>query len=126
MPEGALRLTVAIEGGADSDAVEVDRLTAQLRRRLLELDVAAVEPVRSGEVPPGARSVDPAMLGALAVSLGPALLQAVVGLVEAWSRQRPVRTVRVTIGEDSIDLAGASPDEQRELVALFVARHAER
>lgn len=126
MRDGAMQLTVAIEGGPDSDAQEVDRLTAQLRRRLMELDVAAVEPVRTDEIPPGAKPVDPVTLGALAVTLAPAVLQAVVGLVEAWSRHRPVRSVKIAIGGDSIDLAAASPDDQQRLVELFIARHAAR
>lgn len=119
-----MQVTVTIDGGEGSDAQEVDALTAQLRRRLLELDVTAVEPVRGGEVPPGAKPVDPVTLGALAVTLGPAVLQAVVGLVDAWSRQRPVDSVKVSIGDDTIELAGAAPDERRKLVDLFVARHA--
>lgn len=119
-----MQLTVAIDGGPDSDAEEVDALTAQLRRRLLELDVDEAEPLRAGEVPEGAKVVEPMTLGALAVTLGPPVLKAAVGLIEAWSRQRPVRNVQVTIGGDTIDLAGASADEQRKLVDLFVARHA--
>jgi len=71
-------MTVATEGGADSDAQEVERLTAQLRRSLLDLDVRAVERVRIDESPPGAEPADAVALGALAVTLVPAVLQAVV------------------------------------------------
>jgi hypothetical protein len=118
-----MELTVAIDGDEGSDHGDVERLTAQLRRQLLELDVDDVALVRGGDVPPGAKPVDPVTLGALAVTLGPALLQAVVGLVETWTRSRPVRSVKMTIGGDSIELTG-NDEQHDELVRMFVARHA--
>ncbi len=120
----AMELTVAIDGGEDSDEAEVDELTRQLRRQLLELDVDNVEALRDGDVPAGAKPVDPATLGALVVSLGPGVLQAVVGFIERWTKGRPVRSVKMTIDGDSIELSGATPEEQRDLLQLFVARHA--
>ena len=115
---------LAIEGAPDSDPVEVDQMTAQLRRRLLDLDVDDVEAVRSGEIPPGAKPVDPVTLGALVVTVGPPVLKAVVDLVGIWMQGRAVQTVRLTIGEESIELGSASAQERERLVDLFVSRNA--
>jgi hypothetical protein len=55
MSGGAERLTLAVAGGPDTDDAELAELTGQLRRRLLELEVESVEPLRSTKVPPGAK-----------------------------------------------------------------------
>lgn len=114
---------LVIDGEVDTDPEEVSRLTAQLRRRLLELDVTNVEFVRSGEVPEGAKPVDAVAIGALVISAAPAVLQAVVGLVKSWLEAKPVRNAKVTIGGDSIELIGASEVEQERLVRAFIERH---
>ena len=126
MRDGVVQLTLALEGGADSDARELDQLTAQLRDRLLELEVDDVDRVRSGEVPEGARSIDPLTLGALVVTLAPAVLQAVVSLVETWSRHRRVGAVKLTIDGRTLELGEASPEERQRLIQLFLADQAEQ
>jgi hypothetical protein len=85
------------------------------------LCIASVKPVRGGEIRPGAKPADPVTVGALVVTLVPALLQAAVSLVEAWASQRRVRSVKVTIGGDSIELI--EPGTER-LVDVFLDRHA--
>jgi len=126
MRDEAVHLTLAVEGGADSDDEELDRLTAQLRERLLELDVQDVESVRSGEIPDGARPVDPMTVGALIVTLVPAVLQSVVALVETWSRNRRIGGVKLTIDGSSLELGEASAEQQQRLVQLFLDQHTER
>lgn len=118
-----LGLTVTIEPADDSDEVEVADLTAALRRRLLELDVERVEPVRLTEVPADAKPVDAVALGALLVSLAPPVLTAVVGMVETWLANRPVRSVKVVLDGDVLELAGSSRADQRRLVDAFLRRH---
>ena len=98
--EESQKLTLAIEGGPDTDAREVSELTAQLRQRLLELDVDTVELVRSDEIPEGAKPGDAINLGALPITLAPTILPAVVGLLKDWLAHRPVSTAKVTIDDD--------------------------
>lgn len=121
----AVQLTLALSGGTDSDARELDLLTAQLRQRLLELDVTSVNAVRSDEIPAGAKPVDPITIGALLVTLTPAVLQAVVSLVETWSAHRRVGNVKLTIDGDSIEF-DADPVLRQRAVELFLEKHAER
>jgi hypothetical protein len=124
--KAAVRLTLTIEGGPDGDADEVERSTGRLRRDLLELDVEDVEPVHVGEVPAGAKSVDPASVGALVVTLAPAAIQGLVAVVRAWLQARPVSSVKVTLGRDSLELTNASSEQMEELTRAFIARHGAR
>jgi hypothetical protein len=121
-PEQKTHLTLALNCAPDSDPVEVDDLTGQLRRRLLELDVENVEPVRSSDIPAGAKSIDAAAIGALTVTMSPAVISAVIGLVKSWMTDRPVRTAKLTIGGDSIELTHASSADQERLVRMFLER----
>ncbi|MFF6809380.1 hypothetical protein ACFZAG_05740 [Streptomyces sp. NPDC012403] len=116
-----MRLVLA--GGQDSDQEELDQLTAQLRERLLELDVDDVEPVRSGDVPDGAKPVDAIAVGALAVTLAPIALRSVLDLVRTWIENRPVRTVSISLGDDSLELEAVSSADQQRIVDAFLAAH---
>lgn len=124
MSEADTDLTLVIDGGSETDAEEVSNLTTQLRQRLLELNVHKVELVRTAELPEGAKPVDAVTIGALTVSLAPPLLQAVVELVRAWLSSRPIRSAKVTIDGDSIELTGVSEIAQERLTQAFIDRHA--
>ena len=118
------QLWLAVEGGQETDARELADLTAQLRRRLLELDVETVELVRREEdIPPGAKPVDAIALGALVVTAVPAALRAVVALIDSWLKNRPVRSATMTIDGDSLELTKVSREEQRQLVEAFIGKH---
>lgn len=117
-------MMVVLDGGTDTDAPELARLTGQLRGQLLELSVDTVELERSEEIPEGAKPLDPVTIGALVVTLGPAVLEAAVALVDRWLAHRPVRSAKLTIGGDSIELTQATAADQQRLVEAFVARHA--
>ncbi|MFF9485312.1 MULTISPECIES: hypothetical protein [unclassified Streptomyces] len=118
------RMRLVLTGGRDGDQEELDELTLQLRERLLELDVEDVETVRSGDVPDGAKPADAIAVGALAVTLAPLALRSVLDLVRTWIENRPVRTVSVTLGDDSLELEAASSADQRRIVDAFLAAHA--
>ncbi|MEU1601457.1 hypothetical protein ABZ468_54665 [Streptomyces sp. NPDC005708] len=117
------RMNLVLTGGPDSDQDELDALTFQLRDRLLELDVDRAELHRSGAVPPGSKPGEVVAVGALVVTMAPIALRAVMRLLETWIQHRPVRTVSVTIGEDSLDVQGVSSAEQRRLIDAFIATH---
>jgi hypothetical protein len=118
------RLTLAIEGTPDSDREELAQLTGQLRSQLLELDVERVDLVRGGQAPPGSKVVDPITIGAIIITLAPTVIQAVVGLVQNWHKDHPVSSIKVTLGDDSVELANASPEQLEQLTRAFIARHA--
>ncbi|WP_329181824.1 hypothetical protein [Streptomyces sp. NBC_01477] len=114
-------MRLVVSGHADVDQAELDALTAQLRRRLLELDVDDVRLDRSGETAPeGAKSGEVITVGALAVSLAPVLLRPVLRLVETWMQNRPVRSVTVDVDGRTIELGHASAEQQQRLVDAFL------
>jgi hypothetical protein len=117
------RLTVVLDGAAETDAHEVTDLTGQLRRQLLGLEVEAVEPVRNDDVPDGAKPLDAVSVGALVVTCTSGALRAVVMLVDKWLAHRPVRGAKLTIGDDSIELTDVSAADQQRLLQAFVDRN---
>ena len=109
------------EGGADSERME--QLTLALRRELLQLDVEDVEPVRTGPAPEGTRAIDVAAVGTLLVTLtsSAAALTGVVNTVRGWLAQGSQgRTVELTIGDKTLKLAGASDEQQDQLIREFL------
>ncbi|WP_327426295.1 hypothetical protein [Streptomyces sp. NBC_01236] len=115
-------MNLVLEGSADSDQEELDTVTLQLRERLLELDIDRAELNRSDGAPDGSKPGDVIALGALAVTMAPFALRSVVRLLETWIGHRPVRTVSITIGEDSLELQAVSSGDQRKLIDAFITR----
>ena len=88
-------LTLHIEVGEDTDEEELDRLTRLLLDEIQEIDVESVELVGDEAVPEGAKSVEVVTLGALAVSVLPAVVPVLVNYLQAWSRRGEGRTVKI-------------------------------
>jgi hypothetical protein len=109
----------------DADAEELDSLTSRVRRELLALDVDAVERPQLGPAPANARAPEIATVGALIVSVlsTPAVLQVVVDTLRSWASRGEARSVKLTLGGDSIELTGASGEDQRRLVAAWIRKH---
>lgn len=101
-----------------SDATEedIDRLTRQLLSELRKTDVESVELAKGGEMPQGAKSGDPITIGSIAVSVLPAVLPAVVSMVQAWATRGQGRTVKFKTKE--IEFEG-SPEEFQKLLATL-------
>jgi hypothetical protein len=117
------QLTLAVEGTPDSDPEELAQLTSQLRNQLLQLDVESVELVRRGEAPPGSKVVDPITIGTLVVTLAPSVIQAVIAFVQNWHKNRPVSSVKIALGDDSLELTDVSAERVEQLTRAFMARH---
>src|SRR6185312_6068906 len=117
-------LAVQVAVDPDSDAAVVAQATLQLRRELLDLDVAGAEAPTTGAPPPGSKSANVTALGALAVSIAdPQLLGAVVAAVRSWLAGSPRRSIKLVLGSDSLELTGVSSTEQRRLTDEWLARH---
>jgi hypothetical protein len=117
------RLAIEIDAGQDAEAAELVGLALQLRQRLLELDVEAVEsPATSA--PLGTKAVDGTIVGVLLVTVTPALVRATVEVICAWLAKAQARTVRIELGDDVLELTGAATKDQ-PLIARFLDRHAD-
>lgn len=122
-PEANLiQLTLLIDAGADADAEELDRLTRRLRDEILELQVESVEPVRGAPAPEGTKGVDPMILGALVVAVGPTTLTKLLEFLHAWAMRREGQTVKLKLqneGGASLEVevpATMSPAEVKQWV----------
>jgi hypothetical protein len=109
----------------DDDPEQLDELTSLLRDELLDLDVAAVEPLTQESAPNDAKGALAALGGWLAVHFGAAGLKAglraVVNVVASWAG-RTGKTVELSIGGDTLKLTGASAEMQSRIVDEFFAR----
>ncbi|WP_344013373.1 hypothetical protein [Streptomyces thermospinosisporus] len=116
-------MQLVLTGRQDSDQEELDELTRRLRDRLLELDVDDVQLRRAGDLPEGAKPVDAIAVGALAVTMAPIALRSVVSLVQTWIENRPLRTVSIALGDNSLELEAVSSADQQRLIEAFLAAH---
>jgi hypothetical protein len=116
--------SVQIATGADSDQTEVDHLSADLRRALLELDVDAVARASDGPAPPNAKAGGTSLSDVLIVSLSNSTaLVSVVQLLGLWIKRGAGRTVKIKIGKDSIEVGTASPETEAKLVESWIDWH---
>jgi hypothetical protein len=110
------------EGAPDE---ELEAMTSQLRDELLELNVDSVDHVEEHELPESAKAIGFVAIGALLVKVGPAAFGAVADTLQAWLKRQAGRKITVKIGDDTIELTGASADERRRLIDTWVAAHGE-
>lgn len=89
-----LYLQIAIQ---DSDLEEIETDTLQLYRELGDVGVESVERVVSGQLPNGAKGIDPILLGTLAVMVTPTLLTKFLDFLHAWSMRKEGRTLKLKI-----------------------------
>lgn len=107
--------------GSNDDEQLLEELTALLQEELLELDVAAVEPVQE-EASQGAKGVFADIVGWLSVALGSGGLEAVATTVAGWAN-RNQRSVELTYAGDSLILVGATKEQMDKALDEWLARH---
>lgn len=114
-------LVLHVQPGTDDDAGQLADLTELLRCELLDLDVDSVEQVSPGAVPAGTKGVA-AVVGWLAVQLGPEALRAVLTKVGTWVARND-RGVEVTYGGDTLKLTRATREQQEKIIDDWLTRH---
>ena len=101
------------EKGAHKE--ELDRLTTSLRTELLQTDVQSVRRVSHEQAPPGSKG-DPLTIGWLAVTLTPIVATKVFDVLADWVKRANNRTIKVTLGQNTIELSGASREQRTKLL----------
>jgi hypothetical protein len=117
-----LMLSVDASRGADNE--ESVELARHLRQRLLELDVDKVELLSSG-LPPRSAKGDPLTLPALAVTLAPAAITALIGMLQSWLSRHQAASVTVEKGGEKLTITGTLSQQQQRMVEAFLNRRAE-
>ncbi len=120
---------LVLQPDPDTDPEREERLVRRLRSEINELDIESIVPVTAGELPKGAKGVDPVTLGALLVAFSASggVFTTLIGTVQNWlDRQTGRHRIAVTIDGDTIELERATAEQQRELLDAFVQRHSNR
>jgi len=111
---------------AASDVTEedIDQMTRQLLSELRETDVESAELAKGGIAPSGTKSGDLVTMGSIVISALPAVLPAVLGLVQAWATRGQGRTVKFKgrVGGQPIEFEGSAADLEKLLATLSKAR----
>jgi hypothetical protein len=117
---GELRLTLAPT--QDVDLVELDDLTRSLRREVLELPVEVRSVKAPHAAPPGAKALDPVVVGTLLVALGGSggLMGPVLDTVRSWLARHRGQRVVLELGGAKLELDGVSDAEREQLIAKFL------
>jgi hypothetical protein len=127
MAVGPDRLRLQIEPAPDADAEELAQLATELQQQVLELNIESADLEHDGEPPRGAKALEALDFGTLIVtltqSLGP--LSEVVTAVGSWLSQRPVRSVRLELNGDVLEMNGLSSVDQRRLIDEWIKRHSD-
>jgi hypothetical protein len=125
METGLSELSVQPQPGPDTDAEELAELVGRLRTELLDLDVDAVRQPTHGEAPEGSKAAGLVTVGELVVRLmtSPEVLASIIGAVGSWVRRNRVRSVKLTLDGDALEVTGVSSAEQERLIDLWVTRH---
>ena len=125
MDEDLGKLAISLRVDEDVSALEMEELTAALRRELLQLDVEGVDRISSGPAPDGAKGIELAEIGALIVKIGSTapVLGQVVEVIRAWAARSPKRTVTMSLGGDTITLENVSEKDQHLAIKDWMARH---
>jgi hypothetical protein len=110
----------------DSDKREIAELGNRLRRDLGQTSATRVEAVSTGSAPTGSKGLEVLALGHFVVEIArsvPALRKVVAVLWDYVVRQ-PVRSVKISLDGDVLEVTAASSEDQRRLIDAWIAQHA--
>ena len=104
----------------DATEEDIDYMTRQLLSELRDTHVESAELVRGGKAPHGTKSVDPVMMGNIAIAVLPAMLPKIVETIQAWLLRGNNRTVKFNgkVGKENIEFEGSAEDLQKLISSL--------
>lgn len=115
----SIELTVLVNA-VDTDPDALDRATRQLRAELQELPIDSASLVTAGQSPAGAKAGEVVTLGALALSLAPVVLPALIEFLKAWMGRKEGRTIviRKTTGDTTTEIEIKAPLSESAIASL--------
>jgi hypothetical protein len=116
---------ISIDAGDNADPEELQRLSLQLRRELLGLDVEDVTIAQATTSEERTKAADALTWGSLLVTLGAAkdLLPSVIGVVQSWLSRESEHSVTMEIDGEKLVLSGASSDQVQQFIDQWFQRH---
>ena len=116
------QLLLHIDAGPEADQEEQAQLAQRLREHLLELEVDAVDQVRSGAAPAGAKG-DAISLATLAVTIAPVALKALTDMLQSWLTRHERASVTIESGDTKLIMTGTPSPEPLRIIDAWVTRH---
>lgn len=121
MVDEVLAIRLDLDPEVAVDASERGRMTQQLRRQLLALDVERVELVRTDAAPAGSKSAEAITVGALMITLAPTALAGAFNLLQDWLNRHAASSIQVSLPGKSITLTGGRPADTQRLIDAFLS-----
>jgi len=120
MSKESVDLYVSVKAGADEDAEELDQLARELARDLNELDsVESVEPLQADKLLDGAKGL-PIDFGTVLAKLAEVgAISALVTTLGSWLSRDKRRSLKLRVGDKSLEVTGLSGTEQQDLIQWF-------
>lgn len=115
--ENLLELIIALDV-QDGNPEDVDRLTRQLLTEIRSLEVESVALAKDDAAPTGTKSIDPVLVGALVIAIGPTLLTKFLEFLHDWAMRREGRTIKLKVqrsNNDSIEIEVPATMSQPEV-----------
>jgi len=117
------KLILDIDAGPEADDVELERLTIQLQKELLELGVESVDFV-ARKAPENTKPIEYVVLGKLIIAISSSrVLVEVIKLLRDIVKRYDRATIKVKIGLDEITITRKLSKEEIELLDQFVKCH---
>jgi hypothetical protein len=117
-------LALHFEPGTDDE--DAERLTRQLRTRLLDLDLAVSIPLSANPAPSSTKGGTAIAAGELLLTLSASggVIVTLVGVLRDWlDRHSAGRGISVTVGNDTLQLERSTPAERERLIEVFTSAH---
>ncbi len=110
---------------ADGDALAASEASEKLLEELDRLDFDRLDRATTTTTEDGTRSGTVAIVGTLVgLVSSPAVVRGAVEVVKSWLVRRERGTVKITCGDDVLELNAVSRSQQDALVKAFLERHA--
>ena len=116
---GLTQLSIEISA-SDATEEDIDQMTRQLLSELRDTDFESAELAKGGKAPSGTKSVDPVTTGSIVMTVLPAVLPAIVGMIQTWANRGHGRIVKFKgkVGREMIEFEGSPENLQRLLETL--------
>ena len=125
--EVSVLMGVEITPLEDSDEREVAELGGRLRSDLRQTPATRVEAVSVGSAPAGSKGFEVLALGHFVVEIANSVpaLRKVVSVLREYVARQPVRSVKISLDGDVLEVTAVSSEDQRRLIDAWIAQHAQ-
>ena len=113
---------INVDAGSGADAAETAAVAQQLLDELTAHELDPVVPI--SDAPPGAKGVG-SDLGStiLVLAASGGVVTTLLGVLQTWLVQHAGSQIVVEIAGDRLELTGATDDERRRALDVWLARH---